>query len=231
MIAYPLIVVVVNALFGTIVFRQFLRRHRPHQLVWTVALGLGFFAALFYVFFLAAGDAPALFRVYYICGALLMAAYLGLGSIFLLAPRRFGIAMTIVVVMLSLIGILLLVVAPIDHGKLIHAAHLVSPGTSAIKPGAWKALVAILNIFGSVAVVGGAIYSGWQTVHKRQPSTFLFANILIAAGTFLAALAGTAADQGAFAGSFWIILAMGFVVLFAGFLLTTRRPRPTATEK
>ncbi|HZT96225.1 MAG TPA: hypothetical protein VFB34_05245 [Chloroflexota bacterium] len=225
MIAYPLIVVIVNGAFGGVVLRQFLVRRRPHQLVWTVALLLGFLAGAFYVLFLAFGDNSVLFRLYYICGALLMAAYLGLGSIYLLAPRRVADLTAAALVVLSLIGIILLLMAGIDHGKLVHAAHVVGPGTSALKPGGWKAMVAILNIFGSLAVVGGAIYSGWLTYRRHSPITFLYANVLIAAGTFLAALAGGVADQGAFAGSFWIILAAGFVVLFAGFLLTTRRPR------
>lgn len=228
MIAYPLVVVVVCLVFGTIVFRQFLSRQRPYQLVWTVALGLGLLAALFYVLFLANHN-PTLFKLYYICGGLLMAAYLGLGSIYLLAPRRYANWAAAVLVAASILGIVLLLTSGVDPSRLAHAARVVGPGTNALRPGPWKALVAILNSFGAIAVIGGAIYSGWQTYRRRAAATFMWANILIATGTFLAALAGTVADQGAFAGAFWLLLALGFVVLFAGFLLTARSGRPSST--
>ena len=231
MILYPLIVVVVNAIFGTIVWRQFLSRRRPYQLVWTVALALGMLAGLFYVLFLALNDSTACFKLYYICGALLMAAYLGLGSVYLHAGRRFADLTAAVILVLSVVGIVTILSAGVNHGELVAAANQVGPGTKALEPGPWKAMVAILNIFGSIAVIGGAIYSGWRTYRRQAPLNFLYANILIAVGTFLAALAGSAADQGAFAGSFWLLLAVGFVVLFCGFLLTTvSRPVLTASQ-
>lgn len=223
MVIYPLIVVVVCAAFASIVFRQFLSRRRPHQLVWTVALTLGLMAALFYLLFLVLGHNALLFKLYYISGGLLMAAYLGLGSIYLLAPRKYANGTAVLLLALSIVGIVALLGASTDAPRLTHASHMVGPGTNAIRPGPWKPMVAILNIFGSLAVIGGAIYSGWQTLNRRAPSSFLWANVVIATGTFLAALAGSVADQGAFAGSFWLILAAGFVVLFSGFLLTMKR--------
>lgn len=197
----------------------------PHQLVWTAALTLGLLAALFYLLFLVSGHNSLLFKLYYVCGALLMAAYLGLGSIYLLSPRRYAHWTAVVLVFLSIVGAVLLISAGVDGARLAHAAQVVGPGTNALRPGAWKAMVAMLNTFGALAVIGGALYSGWSTWKRHSPPTFLWANVLIAAGTFLASLAGAAADQGSFAGSFWLILAFGFVVLFAGFLLTTRTPR------
>jgi drug/metabolite transporter (DMT)-like permease len=219
--AYPLIVVVVNAAFAGIVGRQYFDRRRPYQLVWTVALVLGMLAALFYVLFLVFNDNTLFFKLYYICGALLMAAYLGLGSIYLHMPTRFADITAAGLVILSVVGIVMLLTAGINHAQLVVAASQVGPGTKALEPGPWKAMVAILNIFGSIAVIGGAIYSAWRTHRRQAPLNFLYANVLIAVGTFLAAAAGSAADQGAFPGSFWVLLALGFVVLFCGFLLAT----------
>lgn len=228
MIVYPLIVVIVNAIFGAIVLRQYIDRRRPYQLVWTISLAIGMFAALFYILFLAFDHNSLCFKLYYICGALLMAAYLGLGSVYLHMPRRSADITAAVLVILSVIGIVMLLVASINHAQLAIAAHDVAPGTKALKPGPWKAMVAVLNIFGSIAVIGAAIYSAWRTYKRQAPLNFLYANILVATGTFLAAAAGSAADQGAFAGSFWLLLALGFVVLFCGFLLTTVSWRPSA---
>jgi len=226
MVVYPLLVVMVNAVFGAIVFRQYLTRRRAHQLVWTAALALGYLAAFFYVLFVAFDHNAALFKLYYVCGGLLMAAYLGLGSIYLHAPRKIANIVAGILLMASIVGIVLLLSASTDASRLATAAGEVGPGTNAMGSGAWKAMVAALNTFGALAVIGGAVYSAWLTVKRKSPVHFLWANVLIAAGTFVAALAGAVADQGAFAGSFWLLLALGFMVLFAGFLLTMKPARP-----
>jgi len=223
---YPLIVAVVCGLFAAVVLGQYRRRRHTHQLVWTVALTLGLLAAVCYVVFLDSSDNDVAFKLYYVCGGLLMAAYLGLGSVYLLAPRPWAHLTAGLVILLSVVGVILLLPAGVDHGKLAVAASTVGPGTSALRPGAWKALVAILNSFGALAVVGGAVYSAWNTVRRGAAIRYLWANVLIATGTFLAALAGAAADQGGFAGSFWLVLTLGFVVLFAGFLVTMQPGRP-----
>ena len=220
MIIYPFSVAVLNAIFATVVWRQFVSRKRPHQLVWTVALLLGCLAAVFYLLFLAFGHNDVLFKLYYIGGALLMAAYLGLGSVYLHAPRTIANWMTGALVVASLIGIVSLMAAGIDPIRLDAAAATVGPGTNAIASGPWKAMVALLNSFGALAVIGGAVYSAWVTAKRRAPANFLYANVLIAIGTFVAALAGGFADQGTFAGAFWVVLALGFAILFGGFLLT-----------
>lgn len=223
MAIFPLVVVAVNAVFGSIVFRQYVRRRRPHQLAWCVAFGLGFLAAGFYVLFLGFHHNDVLFKLYYTCGGLLMAAYLGLGSVYLNAPRRLANGTAVVLLVASCIGISLLFDAGTNPGRLVGAANSVGPGTNALGPGAWKVAIALLNSFGAIAVIAGAIYSAYRTVKRNAPVKFLWANILIAVGTFLAALAGGVADQGAFAGSFWLLLAVGFMVLFCGFLLTMMR--------
>lgn len=220
MIIYPFLVAILNAIFATVVWRQFVNRRRPHQFVWTVALLLGCLAALFYLLFLAFAHNDVLFKLYYICGALLMAAYLGLGSVYLHAPRAAANWTAGILIAGSVMGIVLLMAANVDQIRLDAAAATVGPGTNAIASGPWKTLVAILNSFGALAVMGGAAYSAWVTAKRRAPANFLYANVLIALGTFVAALAGGFADQGTFAGAFWVVLALGFVVLFAGFLLT-----------
>ncbi|HEV3310903.1 MAG TPA: hypothetical protein VG815_10340 [Chloroflexota bacterium] len=228
---FPLIVVAVCGTFATIVFRQYLRRRRPYQLAWTAALTLGLLAGLFYVLFLLSHHDETMFRLYYVCGGLLMAAYLGLGSLYLHAPRRIANACAIALLYAGCLGAVLLFQAKLDPARLALAAHNVGPGTNAIGSGAWKAMVAILNSLGALAVIGGAIYSAWRTIKRHSPQRFLWANVLIATGTILAAIAGAAADQGKFAGAFWLVLALGFVVLFAGFSLTALpvRAEPTQT--
>ena len=222
----PLIVTVVAFVFGAMLLKQYAERRKPYQLVWSAALLMGCLAGLTFVLFLADGRSVFFFRAYYVFGALLMAAYLGLGEIYLLASRRAADLTALAVVVLSVIGLSFISIAPVD-ATVLHGPN-VEGGTNAIS-GPAIFFIAILNTFGAVAVVGGAGYSAFRVWKRRSPARFLAANVLIAAGTVLASLAGTLARVTSSGGSFWALLAAGFVVLFAGFLLTAA-PRPSASR-
>jgi hypothetical protein len=198
---------------------QYLKRRRLYQLVWTISLVLGALAGLFFLLFLAEDREATYFRLYYIAGALLMAAYLGRGSIYLHAPRRWANATAAVLVLASVAGAVLILAAPID-GAALHAGN-VEAGTHIIS-GPSVIFIAVLNTFGAAAVIGGAVYSAWKLIRGRGPGRLVAANVLIAAGTILASLAGALARITGNGSAFWALLAAGFVVLFGGFLLTTQ---------
>lgn len=221
----PLVVTVVAFVFGVLLLNQYRERRKPYQLVWAAALFMGCLAGLTFVLFLADGRSVFFFRAYYIFGALLMAAYLGLGEIYLLAPRRTSGTTALIVLVLSVIGISFISIAPVDT-SLLHGSNI-EGGTKAIG-GPAIVFIALLNTFGAVAVIGGAGYSTYRVWKRHSPVRFLFANVLIATGTLLASLAGTLARVTASGSSFWGLLAAGFVVLFAGFLLTSTPRRSTA---
>src|ERR1035437_7308674 len=92
LLLYPSINVIVTALFAAVVLRQYLQRHRSYQLFWTIALSMAFLATLAYVLMIVAQPTSSIgivfFRVYYILGGALMPAWLGLGSIALIASPR-----------------------------------------------------------------------------------------------------------------------------------------------
>jgi hypothetical protein len=221
----PLVVTVVAFAFGAMLLKQYLERRKPYQLVWAVALFMGCLAGLTFVLFLADGRSVFFFRAYYIFGALLMAAYLGLGEVYLLASRRTADITALIVVMLSVVGLSFISLAPID-ASLLQGSN-VEGGTKAIS-GPAILFIAVLNTFGAGAVIGGAGYSAYRVWKRHSPAQFLAANLLIAGGTLLASLAGTLARVTSSGSSFWALLAAGFVVLFAGFLLTTA-PRWSAS--
>src|SRR5260370_39408637 len=85
LLLYPGINVIVTGLFAGVVLRQYVQRHRVYQLYWSIALTMAFVATLAYVLMLAVqptSEPGALFfRLYYILGAALMPAWLGLGSL------------------------------------------------------------------------------------------------------------------------------------------------------
>src|SRR6266568_3317567 len=103
---YPIVNVIVTALFAGVVLRQYLQRHRVYQLYWSIALTMAFVATLAYVCMVVVGPTSAagvaLFRLYYILGAALMAAWLRLGSLALVTKHnvaRLGLQNTLWLIM------------------------------------------------------------------------------------------------------------------------------------
>ncbi|MGH2499211.1 MAG: hypothetical protein ACRDF0_03850, partial [Candidatus Limnocylindria bacterium] len=89
-VVLPLLTTVVSFLFAAMVFEQWLRRRRAFQLVWTVGLLWYGIAAGTEVWGGALGWSEPAYRVWYLTGALFVAAYLGMGTLYLLARTRFG---------------------------------------------------------------------------------------------------------------------------------------------
>ncbi|MBE3559241.1 MAG: hypothetical protein IMW89_08455 [Ktedonobacteraceae bacterium] len=226
----PVINALVTGIFTGMVMRQYLARRRIYQLYWSIALGMAFVATLAYIVMLIVQPTSAggilFFRVYYILGGALMPAWLGMGSIALLnRPLLTRICFSILA-FLSLVGMAFTLDARIDLQKLSQIAG--TPGTGILAPGPWLVTTIILNTLGVVAVGGIAVYSGWRML-RRQASTggmhtgsLLWSNVLILAGALLNAIAGTLARLLGIQSTFWLIMALGWSVLFAGVVLASR---------
>ncbi|HLG66114.1 MAG TPA: hypothetical protein VKY19_29620 [Ktedonosporobacter sp.] len=227
----PVINVIVTGLFAGVIVRQYVTRRRIYQLYWSIALSMAFLATLAYIGMIAAqptsGTGVLLFRLYYILGGALMPAWLGLGSIALVSSPRVTRISVSVLTILSVLTAVLILLAEINMTKLSQIAG--TPGTGTIQPGAWLVMTIILNTLGVVAVVGVALYSGWKLMRRQssvgdmRTSNVLWANILILIGALLNAAAGTLARLLGVQNTFWLIMAVGWIVLFVGVLLANRR--------
>jgi hypothetical protein len=89
-IVLPFLSSVLSFVFAILVADQWVRRRQPYQLVWTI--GLLFYGISAGTEFLGsfAGWNEGLYRAWYLIGAFGVAAYLGLGTVFLLNRTRFG---------------------------------------------------------------------------------------------------------------------------------------------
>ena len=242
LLLFAIVNVVVTGLFAGVVLRQYIQRRRYSQLYWSIALIMAFLATLAYVFMVIVGPTTStgivLFRIYYIFGAALVPAWLGLGSIALVASSRITRICLIVLVVLSVLAIALISTASINMSKLSQITG--TPGTGILEPGAWLVTIITLNTLGVLAVVGVAVYSGWKLIRRQssvagiQTINLLWANVLILVGDLLNAAAGTLARGFGLQSSFWIIQALGWTAFFAGVLLASHRPataRQTSPEK
>src|ERR1700716_3970848 len=89
-VVVPLLSSLTSFIFFALVLAQWRERHRAFQLVWAIGLlwygisaGTEFLGSAF-------GWNEPLYRAWYLIGAFYVAAYLGLGTVFLLARTRFG---------------------------------------------------------------------------------------------------------------------------------------------
>lgn len=88
---------IVSFVFAALVFDQWRQRRRSFQLVWTVGLLWYGISAGSEALGSALGWNQGLYRVWYLIGALYVAAYLGAGTVYLLAKTRFGYAAAVTV--------------------------------------------------------------------------------------------------------------------------------------
>ncbi len=224
LLLYPIINVIVTALFAAVVLRQYIQRHRQYQLFWSISLSMTVLATLAYVLMIVAQPTSsagiAFFRIYYIFGASLVPAWLGLGSIALVTSPRVVRICLIVLSILSVLTIVLVAAASID----MHALSQVegTAGGGILRPGAWLVMLILLNSLGTLAVAGVAIYSGIQLLRRQGSSNLLWGNIFILAGVLIIAFAGTNVRLLGGENTFWLIMAFGWIVFFAGVLFASR---------
>ncbi len=179
---------------------------RPELLAWSAALAAFAVATGALAWSAAAGWSEASFRVYYLGGALLTAPLLGAGSL-LLAGRRWAAPVVLVYAGLA-VGVALAVPLEADiTGNDVPEAQEVL----ALWPA--RVLAIVGNSLGTLSVVVVAL----ATIRRRP-----LGNALILAGVGVAALGSGLAGLGV--GALAPALAAAALLLYAGFVLPTRRP-------
>jgi hypothetical protein len=202
------------------------QRPRPYKLLWS--LGLLFYGIAAAAAFAGAAShwSVAEFKVWYFFGGTVTAVFLGLGSFYLLGPRRMAQILVAVVIVLALYVALRFLTDSVSNqlGTYI-AAH--SADTQAVTgkpalnllPGDVRGIAIPLNILGGLLLFGAAAWSGWQFWRRHAPRYRVVSMLLLALGSvFPSILTGMQAlgnSGGAALGEF-----LGAACLFAGLLIS-----------
>jgi len=214
---------IVSLTFAAAVFRRYRQRGGLHLLFWTIGLVLYGLGTLTEVIMLFTFNELAL-KIWYLSGAMLTAAWLGQGSVNLLV-RKGGIAraLNISLLIVSLVALLLIFFAPVTS-----AAASFNPGDPVssqykeilVRSGFITFLTIILNLYGTVTLVGGAIYSAFLFWRKKVLLNRMLGNILIAAGALMPAIGGSFLKAGL---PDWLYLSefLGAIVMYIGFVQAT----------
>jgi hypothetical protein len=219
----PILTTIITFIFAAAVFSRFRDRHGAHLLLWSIGLVLYGIGALTEVILLFTFS-PIALKLWYLCGAMLTAAWLGQGTINLLVRRR-GIATTlnIILTIVSLLAVVLVLFAPITPAAAGYNPAL--PLSSQYKnimtrSGVIILLTILLNSYGTVTLVGGAIYSAFIFWRKRVLFNRMVGNILIAAGALLPAIGGTFVGMG-LPDFLFLSEFLGAILMYIGFLQAT----------
>lgn len=222
---------IVSFIFAAAVFRRWSYKKPKHLLLWGIGLlfyGLGTLSevVLSYTF------SAFWLKLWYLCGAMLTAAWLGQGTIYLLARRgRRADGLMAALAVASLLSLGLMIAAPLT--PLAETFDVTRPVSEQYKDilvrSGWVTLLTILlNIYGTMALVGGAVYSAYLFWRKRVLVNRMTGNLLIAAGALMPAMAGSLVKAG-LVDFLYLSEFVGVVLMYAGFLLATAE-KPVSRE-
>ena len=225
----PFLSTAITFVFAASVLNRYRVGRRPHSLMWGIGLvlyGLGTLAEAY----LALRWSSTLLRLWYLCGAMLTAAWLGQGTIFLLVRRpgvATGVALGLAAV--SLVAIIAVFTAPVSAAAFQAGVPISTQYKDLLtRTGLMVLLTILLNIYGTITLVGGAAYSAWLFARKHVLANRMLGNVLIAVGALFPAGAGTLIRVGL---GDWLYASelLGAVLMFCGFWLATQ-PQPVESH-
>ena len=229
-ILLPFISWIVSFIFAFFVFRRYFLKKGTYLLIWGIGLvfyGIGGFCEASYGAF---GWNPFFFRLWYLFGAILVAAWMGQGTVYLLARRKWANTLMVLLILGSAYGLIRVFGAELDPAKMITSTHTGSElsGHAIVTPGV-RVLTPFFNLYGTLTLVGGAAWSAWVFWRKRILLHRTIGNILIAVGAILPAFGGTFSRFG-IPGTLYLGELLGTILMFIGFIRATTPITPRSTD-
>lgn len=216
--------------FGLSTLDRWMRRRKPHELAWSVAMGLFVVASAALWWAEGRGWSEASFRVFFMFGAIVNVPWLALGTVYLLAGPRIGSLVSRVLLVFSGFAIGVVTIAPIE-GEI--ASTGLPAGSDHFSP-LPRILAAVGSSIPALVIFGGALWSAWRVLRGANPALTTAAvrqvrsarmlaggNVLIAAGAATLSMSGTFAGRLGEDRAFAVTLLTGIVILFAGFLVAS----------
>ncbi|NIA24228.1 MAG: hypothetical protein GWP04_01520 [Gammaproteobacteria bacterium] len=213
---------VISFVFASMVLRRWLDRRQPYMLLWGIGFLMYGMGGAMEAIFGFVGWSPLVFRLWYLFGAILVAAWLGQGTVYLLVHRRFGRVkladiLMVILALGSLYALVKVAGAQLDPSQMLEgelSGHaIVSPGVRVLTP--------FFNLYGVIMLVGGAIYSAYYFWRTRAAANRMVGNIFIAIGAMMPAFGGAAQRFGIpvalYVGEF-----LGAILMFIGYLYSSR---------
>jgi hypothetical protein len=217
----PYLSTIVTFAFTISVYNRYRQRGGMHLLLWAFGLLLYGIGTLCEVILGLTFSVLAL-KMWYLTGAMLTAAWLGMGTVHLLIRKgNTAMILTWVLAGVSILAFILILLAPVTS-----TAYDVTQPISAqykeifTRNGLIILLTILLNIYGTLTLVGGAIYSAYLFWRKKILVNRMFGNILIAIGALSPAMGGSLLRAG-LTDMLYLSELVGAILMFIGFLMAT----------
>ena len=196
-------------------YRQF--PERLHLLWWALGIATYGVGTLTESLTTLLGWQEPIFRAWYISGALLGAAPLAQGTVYLMLARKTAHALTALLIAYVAVASIAVYLSPIDYAAV--ETHRLSGRVFAWQ---WVRMFSpFVNLYAVVFLIGGAILSALR--YSAEPSTRhrMWANVLIAVGAILPGIGGTATRMGHVEVLYVTELA-GMLLTWAGYRMSVR---------
>ncbi len=224
---------VVSGFFAIMVLNRWRIKRRPHLFAWGIGLAL-YFVGTFSQVVLSLTWSPVFFALWYWSGAIAVPPWLGQGTVYLLW-RKGNIARNIQMALLLVCVMTLpwmLFLTPLDGSHWYPGADMTQIFADVMPPfrGSVRVFAPVMALWGTIALVGGAVYSAWLFRRKQIMRNRVVGNWLIALGGLLPALGGTLILLGSPAYKYFGDM-LGAALIFAGFLMATNVPDDTPSPR
>jgi hypothetical protein len=222
---FPLGAALIATVFGAILVVRFVRRRRPHEGVWAIALAMYAAASLAMFLGVVGGWDPPEYRIYWLLGAVLNVPFLAQGEVYILARRR-RVAHLVggTLVAASLIS------AWITWSGSLRASALA--GVLPLGKDAWSGSspyqLRYLAWLGYLALLGGLVWSVYGMRGKPELRDRTAGTVGIGIGATAVAIGSGVGAGYHLVPLFSVSLAVGIAVMFWGFRRASGRPRAAA---
>ena len=212
----PILTTVLSLYFASVVFGRYRSRDRaPHLLWWAAGIllfGVGTFMEGFTAIF---GWHQAIFRAWYIAGALLGGAPLAQGTVYLLLKRRTADRLSVILVAFVTVAAILVILTPVN-------ALLASDSKLSGEVIEWtwvRAFSPFINTYAFIFLVGGAAYSAIKYHERGAQRERMWGNILISVGALLPGIGGSFTRFG-YTEVLYVTEFAGIILIYAGYRLS-----------
>ena len=217
----PIVTTLLAVPFSIEIFRRY-RAHpeRLHLLWW--ALGIATYGVGTFTESLTSvlGWQEPIFRAWYVSGALLGAAPLAQGTVYLMLSRRVAHALTALLIVYVVLASVAVYLSPIDY-TLVETHRL----SGRVFTWQWvRRFSPFVNLYAVVFLIGGAILSALRYSTDLATRHRMWANVLIAIGAILPGIGGTATRMG-HVEVLYVTELVGLLLTWTGYRMSVAAPR------
>jgi len=214
----PIVTTLLAIPFSLEIFRRY-RQHpeRLHLLWWALGIATYGVGTLTESLTTLLGWQEPIFRAWYVSGALLGAAPLAQGTVYLMLSRKVAHTLTALLILYVAVASVAVYLSPIDMA-------LVETHRLSGKVFAWqwvRMFSPLVNLYAVVFLIGGAIASAFR--YSADPATRhrMWANVFIAVGAILPGIGGTATRMG-HVEVLYVTELVGMLLTWTGYRMSVR---------